>query len=268
MAIKGFEEILDELNIVLGDVLFVHSSWSRLKFLNLSPIELVNKLKERLGGKGLLCMPTYPWIAPAPLFDPKKPFCPAATPSLVGYLTEIFRQSPGVYRSANPLFPIAATGYGAYDLVSNQVSVQDTFGKESVFERLLALKVKQVGLGVSVGLSTFIHMADWKLQNLLNFKVSEEVKVTVELEDKVIYNTPFLVIPNAIFKVINSKLLFEKRKDLMGKIVFKNLDGNFIYSYVIEDMLKVANEEAKNALKAKALPCWYKEKPKEEFDMI
>ncbi|GEM_PF-3120826 len=261
MTTIRFEEIMDELNIVLGDVLFVHSSWNRLKFLGLSPHEVIEKLKARVGQKGLLCMPTYPWIHPDIPFNPKKSFSIINTPSEVGYLSETFRNYPDVYRSANPLFPVAAWGNKACDLVSGQENAKDLFGDESVFVQLIKLKVKQLGLGVSVGLSTFIHMADWRLRHLLDFRVSEEVKVSIKLKDRFLSDVPFLVIPETVFKVINSALLFHKRKDLMDRVIFKTVEGNFLYSYCIQDMLEVAFEEAENALRAKTFPCWYHKQP-------
>src|SRR3989338_3720879 len=262
MLAKQFEEIMDRLNIFPGDVLFVHSSWDRLRFLDLSPLEIIDRLKKRVGERGLLCMPTYPWLYPMSLFDPQKIFCPSTTPSAVGFLTEIFRRCPDVYRSANPFLPVAAYGSRAYELVSGQENVKDLFGNESVFGQLLKLKAKQLGLGVSVGLSTFIHMADWKLRDLKNFKIGEEVIVsTLNLKDHLLKNVPFLIIPETILKVVNSSILFEKREDLMSQINFKTVEGNFFYSYYIHNMLKIAFEEAENALRTNDMPCWYIQKP-------
>ena len=262
MTTKHFEELLDALNIVPGDVLFAHSSWDRLKSFDLSPLDFINKLKERIGKQGLLCMPTYPWLHPMSYFDPKKPFLLNSTPSAVGLLSEVFRREPNVIRSANPFFPVAAYGDIAYDLLSGQENVKDLYDDESVFGRLLKLNVKQLGLGVSIGLSTFIHLADWKLRHLLDFKISEEVIVSnIIFKDRILSDTPFFIITENIFKSVNSNILFQKRESLMKKIVFKNVEGNFMYSYHIKDMLKVAHEEAKNALEIKALPCWYVQKP-------
>jgi aminoglycoside N3'-acetyltransferase len=257
-----FEELMDELNITSGDVLFVHSSWGRLRFLSLSPIELINKLKERVGKNGLLCMPTYPWIYPNIPFNPQKTFCPDTTPSLCGLLSEIFRRHPKAYRSANPWVPVAASGKLAYDLVSGQESIKDTFSNESVFGRLVSLKVKQLGLGVNIGLSSFIHMAECKLSNKFDFRVSEEINVSmIKLKDRVINNVPFLIIPEINQKIINSTMLFRKRKDLMEKIIFKDIKGVFFYSYCVQDMLDIAFEEAENALRINALPCWFLKRP-------
>lgn len=266
---KRLEELMDELNVVQGDVLFVHSSWDRLKFLNLSPLEIINKIKERIGKKGLLCMPTYPWLHPMVYFNPQKTFSLNTTPSALGFLSEIFRRSPDVYRSANPFFPISATGDRAFDLISGQENIKDLYDNESVFGRLIALNVKQLGLGVSVGLSTFIHMADWRLRHLLDFQVSEEVIVSkIELKDCILNDVPFLIIQENVFKAINSAILFRTRNDLMNKINFKNVEGNFFYTYYIQDMLEIALKEAENALKNKTLPCWYTQRPSNHLQEI
>lgn len=269
MANTRFEELIEELNINAGDVLFIHSSWDRLRFLDLNPLEIINKLKAKVGKNGLLFMPTYPWLYPMKLFNPNEPFLVSSTPSALGFLSEVFRRSPGVCRSANPFFPVSGFGDIAHDLLSSQENVKDLFSNESVFGKLIPLKVKQLGLGVSVGLSSFIHIVDWRLRDLLDFKICQEVTVSrIELENCTLNNVHFLVIPENIFKVMNSKILFNKRKDLMDKIIFRNVEGNFFYSYYIQDMLKVAHEEAKNALRIKTLSCWYIEHPSKSLSKV
>ena len=100
---------LRRLHIEAGDILFVHSS-----FKSLGPVEggaesVIKALEAAIGSEGLLLMPSFnlvDWDLRAETWDN------ATTPSTVGWITERFRQLPGVYRSDHYSHSVAARGKG------------------------------------------------------------------------------------------------------------------------------------------------------------
>ena len=87
---------LRRLGVEAGDILFVHSS-----FKSLGPVEggaesVIKALEDAIGPEGLLLMPSFnlvTWELRPETWDIN------STPSTVGWITEQFRQLPGVYLS-------------------------------------------------------------------------------------------------------------------------------------------------------------------------
>jgi len=141
-----------------GDVLMLHADAMVLAQLPTMPPEarfdlLFDVLDAVLGPDGTLVMPTFTYS-----FTKGDPFEAATTPSAVGLLTEAFRTRPGVRRSRDPIFSVAARGRLADRFA--QAATDDCFGPGSAFA-LLAEQDAWLGcLGCSLDRVTFTHYVE------------------------------------------------------------------------------------------------------------
>lgn len=102
-------ESLKAAGVERGRDLMVHSSLSKIGYVQGGPASVVAALMEHLGPEATLLMPTSPVVTlqaehPTTLFDV------AATPSKMGSITEYFRVEVATHRSGHPLEPVAAVG--------------------------------------------------------------------------------------------------------------------------------------------------------------
>jgi len=107
---------LQEIGIVHGDVLLVHSSLRAIGPVDGRADGLLNALCEAVGTDGTVVMPTFNYETPQPFFDPN------ATPSRTGMLCERLRQRTNAVRSLHPThsdLPMIATAKGLafHDLI-------------------------------------------------------------------------------------------------------------------------------------------------------
>jgi len=145
-----------------GDTIFLHSDLLSLGELimedSLTTLALfVSALQEAVGAEGTLIMPTFTysflnetWSGPFEDFDVDH------SPSKTGVLTEYFRKQPDVIRTDHPTHSVAIWGKEkAY-----YANVGDTtFGKDSIFGKLLAQNAKIVCLGFPAA-GTFAHFIE------------------------------------------------------------------------------------------------------------
>lgn len=136
----GEEELssfLGELGVKKGMTIYVQSSFSSLGYYTGGAAGLIELLLELVGPEGTIVMPSFPfsgsmaeYVATKPVFDVR------ATPSTVGYLSEVFRTFPGVIRSIHPTHPVAALGWQAVKITSGHEKTVTPQGKNSPFARL------------------------------------------------------------------------------------------------------------------------------------
>ena len=127
--------MLRDLGFNPGATVMVHSSFShiRRRVPDLSPQSLIALLQDLLGSQGTLLIPTFPFQGSQGEYADKNPrFDVQKTPSKVGVLTEVFRQTPGVIRSKHPTHPVGAWGRHARDILSTH-HLGPTFGVTSPF---------------------------------------------------------------------------------------------------------------------------------------
>jgi aminoglycoside 3-N-acetyltransferase len=140
-----------------GDVLMLHSDAIVLAQLPPMTVEqrfdvLFDALDEVLGPNGTLVLPTFTYS-----FTKGEPFDPATTPSTVGLLTEAFRTRPGVRRSRDPIFSMAARGRLADRFA--EAATDDCFGPGSAFALLAQHDAWLAALGCSFR-PTFVHYVE------------------------------------------------------------------------------------------------------------
>lgn len=146
---------IDELRDVLvhdfaisqGDKLIVSSSFGQLN-AEYSPQDVVDLLKELVGGEGLIMMPYYPpmnsteWAAKGEVFDMTH------TRSGMGILTNVFAHSEGVVMSKHPTKAVCVWGKDAAHIASGHDSSITPFFWDSPYGKLLKLHSKSLGLGL------------------------------------------------------------------------------------------------------------------------
>jgi aminoglycoside 3-N-acetyltransferase len=141
-----------------GDTVFLHSD--ALVTAELAGIDINQKIDTLFGGitdllglEGTLVLPTFTYSATkGEVYNVKQ------TQSDVGLLTEFFRKRPGVKRSLNPIFSVAA--YGSKADVFSHSSANDCFGHDSCFGLIYKYNSWIFTLGCSFDRITFIHYLD------------------------------------------------------------------------------------------------------------
>lgn len=157
---QEFIDCIQKLGIKKGDHLMVHASWRDCFNLDMTPIEVVETLKNILGDDGTLLMPSYGSVKD--YFDLNK------TPSAAGVLSETFRTSPNVFRSACTHFSIAAYGKYAKKLTEDHyksVYGFDEFSPYTKFASVEGSKILFLGLGKKPTQISIFHCSGWMLRD-------------------------------------------------------------------------------------------------------
>ncbi|MBU0629576.1 MAG: AAC(3) family N-acetyltransferase, partial [Candidatus Margulisbacteria bacterium] len=144
---------LRELGVKKGSVLLVHSSLSRLGFVQGGAKAVIEALLEVLGPEGTLAMPAFGWSPEqGGVFDCRR------SPSRLGEISETFRRRSGVLRSCHPTHSIAAFGPQAAFLVGEHQKSKTPFDRFSPYQKLMELSGDILCLGVSIRYITFYHV--------------------------------------------------------------------------------------------------------------
>lgn len=147
---------LDALGIMEGDVLIVHSSLSRIGWVEGRPEDVVRMIIEALGPLGTLVMPTFSFSLAAwdmPVFEPW------ATASRVGVLTDVFWRMREAVRSAHPTHSVAAAGPLAEKIIGGPVDYQP-LGLRSPLDRARRAGAKILLAGVGNDRNSMVHVAE------------------------------------------------------------------------------------------------------------
>jgi len=163
---------LQELGVVPGDVLMVHSAFDRFFGVRGGPLDVIRTLQEAVGPGGTLLMPTIPFLGTAveyargdPLFDAHN------TVSRMGLITELFRRSPGVVRSLHPTHSVAASGGRAAALIADHERADTPCGRFTPYGRLLEYDGKILLAGVPANTMTFCYFVAEELEPRLAIPV-------------------------------------------------------------------------------------------------
>ncbi|MGZ3899581.1 MAG: peptidoglycan bridge formation glycyltransferase FemA/FemB family protein [Bacteroidia bacterium] len=156
---KELTKQLEKAGLNKGDNILVHSSLSKIGNVEGGALTIINSLMETIGENGTMVMPTFSYVntmlhttqVKEYLFDPQK------TPSVVGIISETFRNLPGIQRSLHPTHSLAALGPLAKKITADHFSIETNFGPGSPFDKLRMFKGKLVGIGITIGPTTFYH---------------------------------------------------------------------------------------------------------------
>ena len=147
-------------------------------------------IKETLGPKGTILVPTYSYTfgkfnsRKLPSFNPKK------TPSKIGPFGNFFIKQKGVIRSEDPMVSISGLGKNAKKLLKNISPT--SYGKDCTFERILKIKnAKCCSIGLGANWMPFIHYCDWKNKSPFRFdKFFEGIIINGKVRKKIIWHYP------------------------------------------------------------------------------
>ena len=160
-------EDLKNVGIKSDDVLLVHSSLSKIGFVENGPKTVVDALFKVIGDNGHLLMPNSPnsgmqleYIRELELFDVLK------TPSKLGSISEYFRKLPNVVRSAHPTEPVSYAGNNSDYFVGEHFGELTPYTKKSPFYRVSEQEGKILYLGVTLdNAGTNLHTLEDSVDN-------------------------------------------------------------------------------------------------------
>ena len=155
-------KILDALRScapVQNRLLLVHSSLSSCGYITEGPGTVIAALRAWLAEGVGLTLPTHTWSYPnaadvAPVYDYQ------VTPSLVGAITNYYREQPGVVRSLHPSHSIACSGPGAQQFVAGHEACQTPCGKGTPYMRLVEQDGSVLMFGATLDSYTLFHTAE------------------------------------------------------------------------------------------------------------
>ena len=201
-----FDLILEQLKqwgVKEGSLLIVHSSYDNLKCLGLSPMEIINKLRDLIGESGTLAMPVIRSYKEEPSAiermedsyrPPKCIYNVRRTPVSSGLLPTFLMRTAGAQVSLHPLNPMCAVGPLAEAMMKGNIDGvhPSPHGPSSAWKFCLDHEAIVVGLGTDLRHhNTMTHVAeeafeDWYWSdeewfNLRDFTIECKGEAPVEL---------------------------------------------------------------------------------------
>ncbi len=165
---------LQALGVERGDLLVVHTSFSRVKPVDGGPRGLITALRDAIGDEGTLVMPSMADDDDNP-FDPNTSTC-----RWLGVVADTFRWQPGVLRSDNP-HAFAAVGPKAREILRDH-PIDVPHGIDSPIGRVYEMDGRILLLGVTHESNTAIHLAEniagvrYRLPKHVTMKVNGEAQ--------------------------------------------------------------------------------------------
>jgi aminoglycoside 3-N-acetyltransferase len=163
------ESQLKTLGIKAGDDVLVHCAFSKLGAVAGGPQTFIDALKNVIGEKGNLLMPSSPnasfqldYIQNLQLFDVDNDV------SKMGAVSEVFRKNDRVFRSAHPTEPVCVWGKEAIWYTEGHEKDGTAYGPNSPFKKLADKGGKILYIGVTLdNAGTSLHtledaVADFK----------------------------------------------------------------------------------------------------------
>jgi aminoglycoside 3-N-acetyltransferase len=149
---NGIVEHLQQLGVVPGSVLVVHTAFSKVGPVEGGPTGLIEALRESLGADGTLVMPSMSDDDEVP-FDRARTACRS-----MGVVAETFWRLPGVLRSDSP-HSFAAIGPRAAEITAPH-PLAVPHGLDSPVGRVYELDGHVLLLGVGHDGNTTVHLAE------------------------------------------------------------------------------------------------------------
>ena len=154
---------LKNVGINSGDTILIHASLSKIGNVKGGAKTVIDALIEAVGEKGNVVMPSFSYINNSMLetvIDENYIFNPLNSPSVVGKISDTFRKLPGVIRSYHPTHSFCAFGPDAYFINNEHLEATTNFGRKTPFDKIIQLKGKVIGIGISLGPVTIYHCVE------------------------------------------------------------------------------------------------------------
>ena len=159
---------LIKIGIRKGDSILVHSSLSKIGFVEGGPKTIIDALAEVVGDSGTLLFPAFSapgrskdYLETDPVFDITN------TISHMGIISEYFRKKNGVLRSFHPTDSVCAEGPLAEYYTNTHYGQLTPYNEYSPFRKLCKKKGKILMLGTTLnGACTNLHT----LEDAVDFK--------------------------------------------------------------------------------------------------
>jgi len=160
---------IQKCGIEAGDSVLVHSSFSKIGFVEGGPKTFIDALLQVIGPSGNLLMPSSPnagyqldYIRNLKEFDVQN------DPSRMGAVTEYFRKLPGVLRSESPTEPVCCLGPKAEWFTRGHLGEETPYTKNSPFARLAEVNGKILYIGVTLdNAGTSLHLLEDAVANFM-----------------------------------------------------------------------------------------------------
>jgi aminoglycoside 3-N-acetyltransferase len=175
---------LKKIGLKPGDSVLVHSSLSKIGFVEEGAKTVIDALSETVGNTGTLLFPAFPakgrnktYLRETSGFDIR------STPSQMGSITEYFRKLPEVFRSFHPTDSICAKGPLAEYYTNSHYGQLTPYNQHSPFRKLCDKNGKILMLGTTLnGACTNLHT----LEDAVDFKfpVYDKELFTVKMIDE------------------------------------------------------------------------------------
>lgn len=145
-----------------GDSVLVHSSFSKIGFVQGGPKTIIDALLQVIGPEGNLLMPSSPNAGyQLDYIRNLKAFDVANEPSKMGAITEYFRKIPGVKRSESPTEPVCCFGPKADWFTGGHLGELTPYTEKSPFARLAQVNGKILYIGVTLdNAGTSLHVSE------------------------------------------------------------------------------------------------------------
>lgn len=154
--------IMQEMGMKSGSVICIHSSMKEFYNYKGTAEELIQGILDVITPEGTLLMPAFPVkeIARKPNYIFSKDDKTGA-----GYLAEVFRKFPGVYRSINVQHSVCAIGKHAEWLTKDHHKCHDCWDVDSPWQRMIQLNAIVFNFGLPRSyMGTFHHCVESVLQ--------------------------------------------------------------------------------------------------------
>jgi aminoglycoside 3-N-acetyltransferase len=152
----GIVTALRRLGIRTGDTLIVHSSLSRLGFVDGGADAVVRALQESVGANGTLGAPTF-WTVDPNAAEEGTLFDAVEGKSQLGIISERIRQLDRAVRSLHPTHSATFVGPSARYLTAEHHRDETPAGPHSPYRKLASMGGKILLLGVSLEYLTSFH---------------------------------------------------------------------------------------------------------------
>ena len=170
------DDVLDDLEVLSGDLLFIHSN---LGFLGLSefhdvPLSLLRTLASKVGEGGGIFLPAFTYsTTPSMTFDP---FDFSSLESMGSLSKAAITEGYAVH--ADPIFRVLGSKGKATEILSGGFDSR-SFGPGSLFSKLVDLNVKVLNIGTGSG-TTLLHELEFRI----GVAYRHEIKISTNVFDR------------------------------------------------------------------------------------